>query len=178
MLNVILMSLLIAGAATGACAQAPEASRRAPAASTEKIELIERYFEAVGLVAVTDGVIDAMLDRASISAYSRAEQETLRGAMRDSLQQTRPWLLERFARIYAEAFTLEEIEALVAFYEGPVGRSLTAKTIGLAAQTADILPQYQALVRRRFEQNLCPGRSCPAPGPVIQPDPIPMDRAD
>lgn len=167
-LRVILLSLVIAGSASGACAR----TQQAPAASAEKIQLIERYFEAAGLVATTDRVIDAMLNSASISTYSPAEAEALKTAMRAALEEARPWLMARFARVYAEAFTVEEIEALVAFYESPVGRSLTAKTVGLSDETARIMPEYYALVRRRLEANMCPGEFCPRPVTVHSEPPI------
>ena len=104
-LRVILLSLVIAGSASGASAR----TQQAPAASTEKIQLIERYFEAAGLVATTDRVIDAMLNAASISTSSPAEAEALKTAMRAALEEARPWLMARFARVYAEALILPQL---------------------------------------------------------------------
>lgn len=61
-----------------------------------------------------------------------------------------------YARLYAEAFTEEEIDGMLAFYRSPAGRAMVAKTPQLMQATSEIsqrrlaaiAPQVQDLTRK------------------------------
>lgn len=70
-------------------------------------------------------------------------------------------LMGQLAPIYAEVMTQEELEALIVFYETPIGREVARKTVTLSIQTEPLL---QAAVERYMEEFLtkyCARFSCP-----------------
>ena len=89
---------------------------------------------------------------------ARAVQETVA----EMMQEYMPALFKAMAPVYAEIFTLEELRALVAFYESDVGRSMVRKSydaaprIGVVAQT--VLPP----VLERAMDRLCDRLECSA----------------
>lgn len=89
---------------------------------------------------------------------ARAVEET----MSEMMQEYMPALFKAMAPVYADIFTLEELRALVAFYESDVGRSMVRKSyeaaprIGVVAQT--VLPP----VLERAMDRLCDRLECSA----------------
>lgn len=67
----------------------------------------------------------------------------------------RPTYLEEIANLYAGALTIEELQASVDFYEAPIGRSLTAKSLVLTSQSQGVFerfqPQLNAEIMKRME---------------------------
>lgn len=58
-------------------------------------------------------------------------------------------LARQLGPLYAEAFTTEELEALVAFYETPLGRSIATKQFEVGARSQDMLA---GVLTRFFER--------------------------
>ena len=57
-----------------------------------------------------------------------------------------------FAAIYADTFTQEEVDGLIAFYDGPIGQSLIAKTPELTLRSLQMMQQRMGPVLQRVEQ--------------------------
>ena len=57
-----------------------------------------------------------------------------------------------FAAIYAETFTQQEVDGLIAFYEGPTGRALVAKTPQLTQRSMQMMQQRMGPVMQRAMQ--------------------------
>lgn len=57
-----------------------------------------------------------------------------------------------FAAIYAETFTQEEVDGLIAFYQGPLGKSLIAKTPQLALRSTQMMQQRIGPMMERMMQ--------------------------
>ena len=57
-----------------------------------------------------------------------------------------------FAAIYADTFTQEEVDGLIAFYDGPIGKSLIAKTPELTLRSLQMMQQRMGPVLQRVEQ--------------------------
>jgi hypothetical protein len=69
-------------------------------------------------------------------------------------------LMRQLAPIYAEVLTEEELEALIAFYETPIGREVARKTVILSVQTE---PLVQAAIERyvgEFATKFCARFEC------------------
>jgi hypothetical protein len=61
-------------------------------------------------------------------------------------------LKSSFAAIYAETFTQEEVDGLIAFYDGPIGRSLIAKTPELTQRSFRLMQEKMGPVMQRVTQ--------------------------
>jgi hypothetical protein len=57
-----------------------------------------------------------------------------------------------FAAIYAETFTQQEVDGLIAFYEGPTGKALVAKTPQLTQRSMQMMQQRMGPVMQRAMQ--------------------------
>jgi hypothetical protein len=83
------------------------------------------------------------------------------GAMRQdmSVEKMRP----QMARLYAETFTQEEIDGLIAFYQGPAGRAFIAKMPTVMQKSAQIMREHMDPLMRRLDEELMR-----PPGPPAQ----------
>lgn len=57
-----------------------------------------------------------------------------------------------FAAIYAETFSQQEVDGLIAFYEGPTGKALVAKTPQLTQRSMQMMQQRMGPVMQRAMQ--------------------------
>ena len=59
-------------------------------------------------------------------------------------------LMDQFARVYALNFSMEEMTAIVAFYDSPVGQKLTNATANLNEGMQTIMGIFEANLKREF----------------------------
>lgn len=117
----------------------------APAPSARAIELSQRYFKAMRLEDTLGKALD-MLDPVLLTAgEGDAEQaEAMRSATKQALDAAMPQYIAKMTPLLASAYSEEELAALVAFYESPVGQSVVAKSRdvgGISSQAMkDLLP--------------------------------------
>ena len=57
-----------------------------------------------------------------------------------------------FVAIYADTFTQQEVDGLIAFYEGPVGKALVAKTPQLTQRSFQMMQQRMGPTMQRVMQ--------------------------
>ena len=57
-----------------------------------------------------------------------------------------------FARIYAEAFSQEEVDGLIAFYQGPIGSALISKTPQLMQRSIQMMQERMAPMLQQVAQ--------------------------
>lgn len=101
--------------------------------------------EIVALIDIERG-LEAMLDEATSSLVDGAthlppaERQRRATVFQEVMREVIPAYVRRFldatADLYAETFTLEELEAMLAFNRTPVGRSVTEKSFALGVQMA------------------------------------------
>lgn len=59
-------------------------------------------------------------------------------------------LLDQFARVYAQRFTLEELTQIVAFYESPVGLKLATANADMNADLQKVMQVFENNLRTEF----------------------------
>lgn len=70
--------------------------------------------------------------------------------IRDELSWAR--LKPDFAQIYGETFTQQEIDGLIAFYQGPIGSALVAKLPQLALRSTQLMQQRMGPLMQKVMQ--------------------------
>lgn len=193
-----LMALLLVGAASQASARDQDQTGGEPAITppmpvivplhaptqrddprtrAEKVRLLERYFEAIRMERLIEEMVSEMayrlLDRDRVPTSYRSAAHT---ALTETFDEMRPLLLADYIDLYADHFTVEEMRALVAFYEGPIGRSLAAKTESLARVGTTVgmrrMDELERVFRGHFRAAVARGQSGSAvDGRVEYPDP-------
>lgn len=145
-LSAGLTAALVLSAGSG-FAQAPNTPARvaASAPSPRAMDLSKRYFKAMRLEDSLGKALDA-LDPALLTGDDGdpAQAEAMRAATRQALDAAMPQYIEKMTPLLASAYSEEELAALVAFYESPVGQSVVAKSRdvgGISSQAMkDLLP--------------------------------------
>jgi len=173
-----MMKTLIAASAalalmTPLCVHAATPADRAPAAAAANPEaeaLVRRYLAAVHFERTMDSMQAAMLpviaaQTARSNNLTADDQkmvvDIVRQVMRDKMM---PKMIERMVPIYAQTFTLAELQAMVSFYESPTGRAITDKIPTLAPRSAaitrELMPEMMGEVMRQIIARKCPNGNC------------------
>lgn len=75
----------------------------------------------------------------------------------------------QMARLYAETFTQEEIDGLIAFYQGPAGRAFISKMPTVMQKSMQMMREHMDPLMRRLDEEL--SRPPGPPGPPARPAP-------
>lgn len=119
---------------------APAAAQEADAARRE--QLAQRLIE----VSQGDSLAKAIESQvqARLGELEGAEPEHLawmRANMPRLLQRMAEQMLPRLADLYARTYTVEELQAQIALYEGPHGRSIANKGVALGMAQGEIIEE-------------------------------------
>lgn len=93
---------------------------------------------------------------------SQAESDAVRRAVTSATSQMLPALFEAMAPVYADIFTLEELTALVAFYESDIGRSMMTKSYEAAPRVTAIVMDMMPGLMRGMVDSMCKDLGCSA----------------
>ena len=136
---------------------APQAASPSPRA----LELAKRLMKASGAEGQVDLIVQAMVTQMASRTRGLTNEQldlvahTVRDVMREDFT---PRLIDRMTPIYAQTFTEAELEAIVAFYESPVGKAAITRTPQLMQQSVriaqELVPEAQAEVARRLCEKL------------------------
>jgi hypothetical protein len=116
------------------------ASPAIAAPSPEALDLTRRYFAAANmdqkvqasLRVLTPSLIEQMARKNP--QLTQPQREKLREAAIEAERQAATSMVERLVPAFAESFSEAELKEIVAFYESPAGKALTAKTPAFAGQ--------------------------------------------
>ncbi len=131
--------LLSPAASLAAAAPAPAASPAKP--SAHATDLARRYIKAMRMEEGMTAVFNQFdpfqgLDEDEVESLDRG---AMREAMLESINEILPQWTEALIPYVAAAFTEGELEAMVAFYESPVGQSVVTKSQTLAKPSMEIM---------------------------------------
>jgi hypothetical protein len=162
-------ALLFAAPALAEPVAAP--ARAASAPNPEAVALVRRYLAAIHFERTMDSVQAAMLP-VMTEQLAQAHREVtpeqrqivvdvVRRVMREKML---PQMIDRLTPIYAQTFTAPELQAMVAFYESPIGQSIADKAPSLAPRTAEIVRELQPAMAREVVleiiARICPNGKC------------------
>lgn len=153
---------------------APDAGASAGAADPQRLALAERYMADAHADRLLRATLDEELKRGFEVAMRRMnagipeipQQMQAEGyqALLGAARSIEPRVHERIARLLASEYTTQELQALVNFYESPIGRKIAEKPLDIpaAARRAaqDIGPQFLAEFKRRLcaHEPQCPSQ--------------------
>jgi uncharacterized protein len=130
-----------------------------------RLILVRRYFDAVKFDELMNGMLNSQLDAIIAQGSIPADRQTIfREAATAAYAAVIPRMIEESAQMYAEAFTTDELEQLVAFYESPVGQSMMTKTVILTQKTGEMIQRYGPQMEAEMLEQLCARIDCEAEG--------------
>lgn len=135
------VTLLVAPGAALADARSDEAARLALANKFVMLIQGEEMTTAMGQM------VESMIPE-SDEDLSASDAAAIREVVVDMTQAMMPRMFEAMAPVYADIFTLEELRAMVAFYESDVGQNLLVKSVQamprLNAAAMSVMPEMLA----------------------------------
>lgn len=182
MRTLVLAFGALALAAGSASAQtAPTSSPAAastPQVDAKKLELVRRYMDDIHFVDLMNSIggqlANSLMENlmAEHKEISPAEKAKITKAFDESAKEVFPdyfkQVLDASQYVFADAFSEQELNDLIAFYESPTGRSLLAKQPAIAQRTNQIvtqaLPGLQTKFKASFQARLCAEGLCQAKG--------------
>ena len=110
--------------------------------------------------------------------------EEINTAIMDLMNKELSWdkLKGKFINLYGEAFSVEELDALIKFYESPIGKKLVDKQPEIQQKSmvitrgllTDIMPKIQTLTKEIIEKQL---KAAAAPAPAATQSAAPAAQA-
>lgn len=167
LLGGAVVALALAAAAPALAQSAPEVEVRTarPADYEARAELVRRYFTAIQMEKLMNGVMEQMMAAmADDPRIPEEKQALIRQVSMEAFGVVWPQMMDASVEIYAVEFTLDELQQLVAFYESPVGRSLMTKSVMLTQRSNEIFGRFQPIMQQEMERRYCARTDCPAEG--------------
>lgn len=172
LLGGVVVALALVAAAAPATAQSASGSDRLivvtrPPDYEARADLVRRYFAAIQFEKLTTGMMESMLAGMDSDPRIPADKrELVRQSAMEAFGEVMPQMVEATVEVYAVEFSLDELPQLVAFYESPVGRSMTTKAVMLAQRSNEIFGRFQPLMEQEMMRRLCARTDCGAAAPA------------
>jgi hypothetical protein len=146
-----------------ACAPTGWAQTAAPPPEPSKRQLVLEYVEIMNMNKMMENMGRSMVDSMLASSTLPPEvAKALRDSAGESIAAIYPRMLDRIVDLYAEALTVEELKALIAFYGSPMGKGLLAKTEKLMAATTPLVQEFGPIMQRDMLTRMCTKVECPS----------------
>jgi hypothetical protein len=148
-----------------AAAETPGAVVVAPDA--RRLELAHRYILAIHMDRVFDATMRSMLPgmmahMPNSNNLTDKEKQALVDVTTEVSSEMLQKLVKKMEPIMAELFTEKELTELVAFYEGPTGQSLMAKSPLLAQRIAPMAAEMMPEMEAEMMVKMCARIDCSA----------------
>jgi len=146
-------------------AVAPAHPNEAPAPA-EAIALVKRYFVAIQLDKRMDGLLASVVPfeidevSKSIDGLTPDQRSAVAAATTEAAKEWYPKYFDEVAQVYAKVFTLDELQAMVSFYESPVGQAIVAKSGKLTPAAMQIMQQDLPELKALIGEHLCRHLDC------------------
>lgn len=156
----------------GAAASAGPASAPAPAAAAatdpppERIALIRRYFVSVKLderiQKLIQNMMPVMMNQATnrFPGMTQDKRDIVLAAVEEALAKWSPGYIDRMAIAYARILDDDEINAAIAFYDSPQGRSIVAKEGTMAPVAMKVMMEMEPALQSLMMDSICRKLDC------------------
>ncbi len=138
----IVTAVALAGAIT-LSAMAARADSAPPALTTDQMQLAMQVVQAIGIQQVADAAVSGLkvVLVQSLAANSKQLPDTVEPivdqVLMPDIKGSEPQFVAAVATLYGQAFTIPEMQQILAFYQTPVGQKLQSVTPGLTQQMVE-----------------------------------------
>ncbi|HYE44262.1 MAG TPA: DUF2059 domain-containing protein [Caulobacter sp.] len=138
----------------------PVAAKAPP--SARALDLSRRYFKAMRMDESMSNILDS-IDPLLTSDGGSEDDEAMRQSTREALDAAMPVYIEKMVPVFAASYTEEELEALVTFYESPLGQSVVAKSRGMGGASSQAMKDLLPTILDDAMERYCARMSCEDP---------------
>lgn len=145
---LVLVALLAIGAVTAPTFAQDEISPEHLALARKYIDLTDQG--GVYEVSLIETAIESM--KLIVQQNPQLSQQTDDAITKtlDAYRLRKGELMDQFARVYALAFTPEELQEIVKFYESPIGRKLASSNLSLNQSLQRVMTAFQINLKTEF----------------------------
>ncbi len=167
-------AVLLALASVGQAAPPPPMTPAASQPSAAALAVSRDLLRVMRMKELIDQSMAALMPQLMQSEYRRyqgltsAQRTAINDAVVDAIRAITPAYLEKAAVIYAQTFTMEELQALLAFYSSPVGQSFLDKQPLILAPLQVAMTSLMPQLEREMEKSLCRRLDCRTLTPAQQ----------
>jgi uncharacterized protein len=149
--------------------QAAPAEKNAPPAATAKaapspraLELARRYFDAIRMADMVGEMLEGIDPLMALGEDSEdnGDAAAMRASINEAFVAAMPGYIDALVPIVAGIFTEEELEAMVAFYESPLGRSSSAKAGQMTGPTTEVMIKLLPGILEDAMERYCSKTTC------------------
>lgn len=163
------VSLVMLGASGAFAADAPAPAAVQAEPSAKALALTRRYIAAMHMDASMKPMLGGMLETmtaqrmAGLPDLTDTQRSQLTGALNEAMMESlddglMTKLMDRMIPGFASVYSEAELQALVDFYEGPMGQAIVAKMPALGPiagkAAAEAMPEIQADLEARIKTKL------------------------
>ncbi|RAK50862.1 DUF2059 domain-containing protein [Phenylobacterium deserti] len=165
------MSQLVRAAlcAVALVVSATPALAQSAAPTPKSLELARRYIAALNMdrtmTATMQGlapILVASLEKRTGSPAPAGFTDAFAQSSTEAVAVVMPSLIERMAPVVAASFTEAELEAGVAYYESPLGRSMMAKVPAYTGKVQPVIAELMPQMQDELRERLCKRIDCGA----------------
>ena len=155
--------LTILGVAAMMTLGAHGAAAAQDAGRPQRLQLAERFVQ-LSMGSELDRLLRDMVEQQLAQApdMDPAQREWMRANMPTLTREFLDDLAGDLAAVYADDFTVEELEALIRFYDSPMGQSIATKQFELGTRSQEILMGSLVRFLQKLEAKFCAEFECEA----------------
>lgn len=129
-----------------------------------RLALAERAFQAMQADQMADQMMVIMqaVPQPELEGMTGAERIAFDEVMAEVMQTTMDRMFDGMTEVYADIYTYEELEALVAFYESPIGRSIIEKAALATPHIIELMNEIMPDMMRQMVNGMCDRLECTA----------------
>lgn len=160
-----IIGFLTVAALFGLFAAGPVAAQdRSQAQRTVLAERVIRLSAGPNFTKVMEAMIADQLAKADAEGQGAEEAAWLRNNAPRMLTAMVDDMMSDMVPHYAEVFTVEELEAQIAFYDSPIGRQIATKTLQLSAVMNEITMEHLTVFTDELMIKYCAQFNCETGG--------------
>jgi uncharacterized protein len=162
---IVCMAAAVAGFIPAASpVSAAAAPQEAAAPSARQLELTRRYIELTLSDQFEDSLREMIVDQIAMDPSSRDLPDEDRAFIADLTGELTtdmiPQMLDQMVPIYARTFTEAELEALLAFYDTDMGRSILEKTMNAMPEATRAAMTVMPQLLEKMAARICQRYGC------------------
>lgn len=159
---IVCLAAAMAGSVLAATpVRASDAPQAAAAPSARQLELARRYVDLMMSDQFEDVIREIVGDEAERdSTIPKEDREFLVDLTTDLVTDLIPQMINELVPVYAETFTETELEALVAFYDSEMGRSIAAKSVQVLPEENRVMMSLMPQMLDKMASRMCQHYGC------------------
>lgn len=128
----------------------------------QRLALAERAIQASQADQMADQMLAIMqaFPRPSLDRMTPQERIALDEVMAETMDTMMIRMVEGMTGVYADLFTLEELEAMAVFYESPIGQSIITKSMQATPQIIELVRALMPDMMRQMVNGMCDRLEC------------------